>query len=274
MSEVTMPVRLSHLLHFSSVGAIVRGDQHLVAVKDTRYWFRRNQQRNPIQYVEQVRNVLGISEHLCSPPIAKMTDNGEVEGNWIQAVLFPQWMHCPSCHLLYNRPWQNGKSDTKWYCYKRSEQECQRPLEQVPWVMVHEEGYLADVPWHNMAHADRDRKKDTCPRDWEKPYLRLVDRDFKRYVECTRCNAGKELQERFPFSAYTWQQPWMQEPPPIPPEDPAWILGINDVRVHAAENSTALVIPPESRIRKGTILDRLYCNTRWQRDLQSCKNRS
>ncbi len=273
MSEVTIPVRLSHLLHHSSVGSIVRGDKLLVSVKDTRFWYGKEHDPSPIQYVEQVRNMLGISEKLCPPPTAKVNDDGRIDGTWIPAVLFPQWMYCPSpsCRLLYNRPWQHRRSDTKWFCHRRSDSECRQPLEQVPWVMVHEEGYLADVPWHFIAHANQNRNAEPCRPDWETPYLRLVDEEIQREVVCRRCNARNELPDRFPFPSNTWQQPWMQEPPPSPPEEPAWILGINDVRVHTSGNSTALVIPPESRIRKGTVVDRIYCNTRWQRDLKEAK---
>jgi hypothetical protein len=63
---------------------------------------------------------------------------------------------------------------------------------------------------------------------------------------------------RLPFPSGTWQQPWVREPPAQSPEALAWLMEINDVRVHSPMTRTALIIPPESRIRRGTVLDRLY----------------
>lgn len=41
----------------------------------------------------------------------------------------------------------------------------------------------------------------------------------------------------------------------------AVVLSINDTRVHRPVNTSALVIPPESRIRKGSVVDRIYVSS-------------
>ena len=50
------------------------------------------------------------------------------------------------------------------------------------------------------------------------------------------------------------------------------LMEVNDVRVHAALTRTALVIPPESRIRRGTVTDRIYGSTRSQLSIRSARN--
>lgn len=270
MKPETVPVRLSHLLHHSSVGSIVRGERLLMVVEDTRSWFKGGAEPQPIQYVDQVRSMLGISEVLCPPPEATEEDSGEIDGRWIPAMLFPQWMQCPACGLLHSRPWRRSQSGPPWKC-----RNCARILEQVPWVLAHAEGYLADVPWHAIAHSGRTSSSPACPPDWEEPYLRLVQRDSHRAVTCDRCRASQDLPDRFPFPARSRPQPWVREKGEQvsdSPEDPAWILGINDVRVHSSRNSSALVIPPESRIRRGTVVDRLYSNSTWQRQVRRARN--
>ena len=271
MKDVTIPVRLSHLLRDCSVGAIVRGDRHLVVVPDTRRWFPSHAQPESLQYVDQVRNMLGIAESLLPPPIAQMGDSGKVEGTYILAPLFPQWMLCAGCRLLHYQPWRQQKGETTWYCPHRTATQCRLPLAQVPWVMAHAEGYLADAPWHLIAHPSQRQEGAGCRPDGDSPYLRLEDGEDGRLVICSLCGSRGAMPDRAPFSALTWQQPWFRTPPPSPPEDLGWILGINDVRVHASDISTALVIPPESRIHKGTVVDRLYCSTRWQRELQEAR---
>ena len=71
----------------------------------------------------------------------------------------------------------------------------------------------------------------------------------------------------------TWQQPWVREAPARAPETPALLVEVNDVRVHSASTRTALVIPPESRIRRGTVSDRLYSSARSQESIRKAKNR-
>ena len=156
--------------------------------------------------------------------------------------------------------------------------DCGGRLEQTPWVLVHEDGFLADVPWHDLAHRDaRDPEQRQCRHDSAQPYLQLDETGTGRRVRCTKC----ESQALFPsgalpriaFPPYTWQQPWIREPPAQSPESPAWLVEINDVRVHAPSNRTALVIPPESRIRRGTVTDRLYGSTRSQQRIRNARNR-
>ena len=61
MPNHLIPIRLSHLLAQSGVGAIVRGPDELVVVRDTRQWTDRNGQPGGgvIPYVERVRAALG-----------------------------------------------------------------------------------------------------------------------------------------------------------------------------------------------------------------------
>ena len=162
MIEEHLPVRLSHLLRDCSVGAIVRGPDSLMVVQDTRTWDRAGSDplERQIRYVDRVRSALGISELLCVPPRA-VERNGTVTG-WIPALRFPTWMRCLRCGLMHSAPWrkQPSKSEGSSHPDMAGPREpgncegCGGPLEQTPWVLIHEKGYLADVPWHDLAHRD------------------------------------------------------------------------------------------------------------------------
>ena len=271
MAEEFLPVRLSHLLRHCSVGAIVRGENSLVVVRDIRDWYRKGEdpREQEIRYVEQVKSALGISEALCRPPVKRERD-GNVEG-WIPARRFPSWMRCLDCGLMHNAPWGRGPADQ---AEEPTCEACRGKLEQMPWVLAHESGYLADVPWHELAHAgSRSPNARHCRPDWQKPYLKYEEGDSGRRIICMRdgCGASGGIESRWTFGNMTWQQPWIPEPPADPPEEPAWLLEINDVRVHSADNRTALVIPPESRIRRGTVVDRLYGNSKDQRRIRRAR---
>ena len=280
MADEAMPVRLSHLLRECAVGAVVRGPAYLLTVKDTRQWSCGVERE--LRHVEQVRHVLGIDHALRSPPTARVEDDGRPSGSTIPAMRFPAWTVCSRCGLLHHRPWKRadttspearsrGRGET-WICTGRDGAACQGRLEQAPWVLAHADGYLADVAWHWVAHGDREHPaRRECRPDRERPYLtvRAVDRGHR--VRCTRCGASGNLPHRFSFGATTWQQPWFREPPAEPPAEPAWVIAINDVRVHTAATANALVIPPESRIRRGTVVDRLYGSSESQQRLRDAR---
>ena len=283
MAEEYVPVRLSHLLRHCSVGAIVRGSDSLMVVLDIRRWDPPDGDplRREIRYVDQVRSALGIGQALCTPPIAREHD-GRVLG-WIPALRFPLWMRCWRCSLMHRAPWRDRKEkdiqhrdpepDAARETKRGGECPCGGKLEQAPWVLVHEDGYLADVPWHDLAHANaRDPDQRQCRADSTEPYLKLVERAGGRHVECTRCGSSDSLPSRWPFPHGTWQQPWIREPPDKSPETLAWLMEINDVRVHSPVSRTALVIPPESRIRQGTVVYRLYHSSPNQRKIRDARD--
>ncbi len=269
MSKKTelIPVRLSHLLRHCSVGAIVRGPEYLLTVKDIREWADKNGSLSgePIRYVDGVRSALDITQELREPPIAKELDNGRVEGVCVPAQRFPSWMRCPSCGLLHYKPWRGLEVGVKPRCQESRLDKCKNnpQLEQAPWALIHVDGHMADVPWHFIAHSDaKTPKQKQCGADWSEPYLRLTDKGATgRELSCDRCtsksNFGYNMQ--IPYGK-TRQQPWIRDEAE-PVEGLATVLEINDARIHMPQTCNALVIPPESRIRKGSVVDRLYSSS-------------
>ncbi len=294
-------IRLSHLLRDCSVGAIVRHGRALMVVQDTRDWDGPNTTpyEREIRYVDLVRRSLGLGDSkLCRPPAKKK--RGEHVQGWVPARRFPEWTRCSRCGLLHNKPWratgedleskavagrdagESGDEPKALRCEgpatggaAEESRRCCGRLEQVPWVLVHEEGYLADAPWHAIAHdAARNPQQRACRPDWTEPYLKVESREGRWWVTCSRrgCRAERRLPRRFPFGTGTRQQPWVPAPPAETPDEPGWLVGVNDVRVHYAECRTALVIPPESRIRRGSVVDRLYGSSGDRRSIRTAHN--
>lgn len=269
MANELIPIRLSHLLGHSGVGAIVRGANGLVVVQDTRQWTDRQGvfAGKLIPYVERVRAALGIEEQLREPPVAKELANGQVDGASVPATRFPSWMRCPSCGAMYRWPWRKDQPD---YAPRCNDQGCKHhpKLEQVTWVLAHPEGYLADVPWHFLAHQGaRAPSQRNCK---VQDQLRLVERGYEeRILRCDDCGVGVRFRgdDRLGFGQGR-MQPWTQDDLVLPidvgekgDQDLAQVMGINDTRVYAPVAESVLVIPPESRVRKGTVVDRLYRNS-------------
>jgi len=283
MSKKTdvVPVRLSHLLRHCSVGAIVRGPDYLMTVKDIREWTGKNGAiaGRTIPYVDGVRAALGITQELREPPIATELENGFIDGVCIPAMRFPSWMRCPNpkCGLLYHQPWRSqpqGQPRCK-HCEKHA------VLEQIPWILAHPDGHMNDVPWHFLAHhaAARKREQQQCRADWKEPYLRLTDEGVShRRLHCNRCRATSVFDSsmRIPYGN-TRRQPWIKDAPETingtsgDQAENEFVLEINDARVHASHTCNALVIPPESRIRKGAVVDRLYQSSQKLQQLEQAR---
>lgn len=269
MDNELIPIRLSHLLGHNGVGAIVRGANGLVVVQDSRQWTDRqgNSAGKLIPYVERVRAALGIEEQLREPPVAKELANGLVDGACVPATRFPSWMRCPSCGSMYRWPW---RSDQPIHIPRCNQQDCKNhpKLEQVTWVIAHPSGYLADVPWHFLSH--KDASEPTQRNCKVQNQLRLIERGYEdRILRCGACGAGTRFRgdERVGFGQGR-MQPWTKDDlvPPIDvgeegDKDLAQVLVINDTRVYVPFAESVLVIPPESRVRKGTVVDRLYRNS-------------
>ena len=277
MNEL-LSIRLSHLLRHCSVGAIVRGPDALMTVKDTRFWTDRNGKAagRPLRYVERVRAALGIEQELHEPPVAKEIIHGKVEGVCIPAKRFPNWAKCPHCDLLHYLP-VLGKNSKAHICQERDKNKCrQRPrLDQVPYILVHSDGHMDDLPWHHLAHSDAvSQKQFQCRNDTQEHYLRF-SRDkqdqSKITLLCERCGVRTSFNPYYlkALIKFMRPQPWINESVEL--ETPPEIMKVNHIQVHYPQTRNALVIPPESRIRKGTVLDRLYNSANKRRLIESCK---
>ena len=295
--ETFVDIRLSHLLRDCSVGAIVLHDTALMVVQDTRHWDgpRTSPYDREIRYVELVKRALGLGDmKLCRPPVKKQ--QGDWIQDWIPARRFPRWTRCNRCGLLHYEPWKrrdggNPKGDVHEHAREttastrvrrcgqidRADGErspCRGLLEQVPWVLVHEDGYLSDVPWHQIAHNNtRHPRSAGCGSDRNAVYLKVLSRQGRWRVRCLRCPADTRLPDQFSYGKHTPQQPWVRESPPEPLSRPGLLIRVNDVRVHFAECRTALVIPPESRIRRGSVVDRLHSSSADQDLIRTARNR-
>lgn len=265
------PVRLSHLLGFSSVGAVVRGPHYLMVVKDTSHWVDRNGVLGgkPIYYVEQVKSALGIDKELQLPPTAK-ENTGNIEGVCVPANIFPSWVKCTKCHFLSYKPWYQNSEQFPLVCARNN---CTGKLEQLPWVLVHTQGFLNDVPYHGLTHKNNNT---SCKPDWNTIYLQAIPSGKKYRLSCTRCNATNDF---LPGGEMPWwgsEQPWSREKPSaeVLNESPTGsVLAVSDPRVHFTERKNALVVPPESRIKRGSVVDRLYSSAEKRISLNKSKNK-
>lgn len=280
MTNIYIPVRLSHILRYCTVGSVIRGPEYLITPKDIREWTDRNGlvAARLIPYVDDVRSSLGIEQELREPPIAKELETGGADGICIPAMRFPSWMRCPKCGSLYCQPWRN-QPDGILKCDKCNKQ---AELAQVSWVFVHPDGHMADVPWHRFTHDNAaTQNQRQCRPDWKRSYIKLIEESGSNYsLVCERCHArsGFRTGRKSPYGKLR-RQPWLAESVDENLEtlehqnELAEVLTVNDTRVHSPQTKSALVIPPESRIRRGSLVDCLYTNSLRRAEIDQKMNR-
>ena len=249
--DYEMDMRFSNLLRSSGVGGVIHmGENFYAVIQDISRWPLNELETREIKHVTQVCKHPKISDHrLIKPPVVTTAR----PQNYIPATRFPRWSFCQKCGLLHNR-YQDGN--------KCSEKTCDGALTQVHWVLVHRFGYLADVDWHYMAHG---KESQNCPRDSENAYLKLI-REPQEQVRCTKCKR-KGWEGMAYMGKKTWQQPWMKDVYTSEENSGsmAEVMQIGDSRMYLPENLKFLVIPPESRIIRSSVVDRLYSSPEDQR---------
>lgn len=277
-----IPTRWSHLIGYSGVGALVRADNDLFVVMDIGRWTDKGGEPagEPLSYVDLLRGTLGLDDKtLRQPPLARLADNGAVDGACVPALRFPRWTRCPSCGLLHYLPWRTrdtegdgGTDDPRCGCAKHSR------LRQVDWVLAHPDGGLADIPWHFLAHPKQGSGSD-CRENREEPYLRLRrDRKTGQWrLLCDRCHASPpptfNPRQPLPLQSDPARQPWQKRGADntLPSKQAFVILEVNDPRLCLPRVTAGLVIPPESQVARNSVLDRLYRNHAARNELARCR---
>lgn len=266
-----LPIRLSHLLTHCSVGSVVRGPDYLMIIQDIRQWTNRDGSlgTREIMFVEQVKAALGIEESLREPPIAQLDKHDKPDGACIPASRFPAWMSCNSCGLMHYKPWMDQQTNTP-VCqgYNQYNQPCKKLLTQVSLVLVHSEGHVADLDWHYLAHKDsKNPDQKQCGRAPLK--LKLLN---KKTIVCTLCKASNIVNSGLRLPYHAWIQPWLKESPSeSDSKELAEVMEINDTRIHRSVTTSALVIPPESRIERESVVAKLYCSPSLREKITSAK---
>ena len=264
--------RWSHLVGYSGVGAVVRADNDLYVIEDISQWTDRAgvPAGEVIPYVEIACGTLGIHAQLRQPPASRTLPNGQVDGVCIPAIRFPGWMRCPSCGLLHWLPWKvraSSQSSGEDPAPPRCSCERHPRLQQIGWVLAHPEGGLEEVPWHALAHLNDPSRAQTCrvQKADSRIYLRRDAQAGTRWkLKCKSCGAIEaEFQPNRPWEGGDPRsQPWHRSEAhgTSTGKLQGKILEVSDPGLYFPRIRQALVIPPESRAKRGTVLDRLYCN--------------
>ena len=130
-------------------------------------------------------------------------------------------------------------------------------------------GYLADVSWHDLCHSHKtsaNADQRNCRENFDKNYLFLRNGS----IICSICEAEvKDFKDKR-LSLMKRKQPWLLDAPEqaLEDEEMGRLLEINDPNVHMHSHQDALVIPPESRLGKRLVVDRLYSNKKKLHDLK------
>jgi hypothetical protein len=259
MTTPSIPIRHSHLFNYCAVGAIIKTPDCLIVPMDTRYWVDKKgiPFGKEILFVELTRQQLGIFKRLIQPPVSKRLGNLSDYDVTLPAVRFPGWMRCWRCDALYRYPhWKNYQKPQCERCKTRPR------LEQVHWVLIHEDGHMDDIPWYWLAH--KEPKYKTC-RDHNSLSLIKSKTSMEWELKCI-CGARfsftenklKESHGVFFHNVLMNQQPWIRQHADYNKNKNPIAVEIGNAKIYFPLKVDALVIPPESRIQTDSLTAKLY----------------
>lgn len=260
------PIRLSHLVRHASPCSIIRASNDLLmALMDTRYWTKVDCTPigNPVKRSKLVSRQIAEGKKLHFPPLSKLNSKHQPipKENTLPAIIFPQWSYCPSCNKMYKNPWYD-KKNKQYIEQPRCNCKDNSILQQLPWVLVHKDGHMDEIPWHFLAH---NKKTKNC-KDRNHLYYSENGKNIK--IRCGACGSSEELskntlkaENRFTGYKSMRKQPWINEPAPEKSMETAPIAQeAGDAEIFTPKSTDALVIPPESRMIRESIVGKLQNN--------------
>lgn len=146
----------------------------------------------------RLERILGVQGFRSAPMASKAAFQGaERKGRPIPYARFPSWLFCPKCREMTRfrpRDEKKGVQPNCKRCGGRS------PLAPMRFIVVCENGHLAEVPWERWAHqkAKTELQKTCVSRGQAR--LRFVTHPDKGAglqslaVECSACNASHDLE--------------------------------------------------------------------------------
>lgn len=160
------------------------------------------------------------------PPVAPQVAPGAhaPSAGSLVGVRFPQWLHCPRCHLLRQpRGWREAPGDPALFCEPCSGGAGGRNrvhVVPVRFIVVCPYGHLDEFPWHMWV-----RHGDGCSKRRDLRLEGSATAGLAGYVlSCTECGARRSMEGCFGENVVDTchgRRPWL-------PSEPEQCPGLND----------------------------------------------
>lgn len=272
-------VRSYALTGLASVGSILRFGNITVVVADIRRW--KFSDGTPygreVFAMSRLRGIIGENRTLRCPHVDEQQEHASgqtVETQKLPVVRFPAWLHCPNpdCGHLSFLPWKSqGLSQLDEVRCPKCESGKAPRLKPAPWVVASSTGLLTEFPWQFYAHRDAGKPSGRCEH---KDELYLTRNMYgKEVLKCRACNAPQVALEELekvpmePWVKYSSWQPWdltlkysdaMQKLGRSNHSHESRAMRLTDLRIHSAVTTSAVDIPPESRVTPNDLRHRIH----------------
>lgn len=247
----------------ASVGALLRFGNITVVVADIRHWKHRDgtPYGQEVLAMSRLQGILKLNCTLRRPHVherQQLASGLTAPSQQLPVVRFPAWLHCPECGLLSFLPWRGKPSlldEVRCQC-KSSPR-----LKPAPWIIASPNGLLTDFVWKQFAHGNR-KQPNRCEVDTEL-YLVRNPETGEEVLRCDQCKSENTLKDVDQIDMDKWVgnpawQPWdldlkyldalLKQGNSIDELGKTRALRLTDVRIHNAVTTSAVDIPPESRV--------------------------
>jgi hypothetical protein len=262
--------RQAKIMNECAPGALVsHGDLSLV-IANTARW--RDSIGIRIRDVPQrLKWILSARYGYLEPPEIRQLKSGKAsqygqDELGVPGVLFPSWMFCTSCGLMARLPWlaEELKEKPLSERFPMKCGDCGGRMAFVPYVLIHQDGLLDDLPWPYVAHLEARTEEQKNCKHRNRIFL-TRNKEGKPVVRCGHCQSETPiiglLSDTFfakhrlkGMNAQSWlRDAWIEfgsKPPPV-------TVDLTDSRIHFPLAVNAIDIPPESRKDPSDLAGRL-----------------
>jgi len=183
---MTIKIRKSQVIQPFGVGSIIEGEGGSYVVKDISEW--RVPDMEDISIPSLVEGIPSI-RRIMSP-------KNDFE---LPVQRFPQWNFCPnpSCRRLYKLKYQDKNQCRTPECKNKQ-------LVPMRWVMVCEDGHMADIDWSYYCHLGQVADTGRCQPPPDRGSIKFFTGqggDFDQmFLECKECGAKNNFEFLKPVS--------------------------------------------------------------------------
>jgi hypothetical protein len=254
MSNISRSIRLSQVIGNFGVGAIYDFLGESLILTDIKYWLEsryngKGQEITATRLIESLR-VSGFPRvgRLFQP--TKYTAFGGQSGS-LPYMRFPRWLFCSSCRRMkrWNYVDEIKGESPKCTCERKTR------LSPMRFVMICQNGHLADVDWKRWAHSKPDKQNQiTCQSDkllFESGHTKSGGLESVA-VKCSDCEAFRSLEGITAPNilmaigiSCSSKQPWQQSLVE-PCSENIHVVQRGAGNVYFPSIASAITIPPES----------------------------
>jgi len=261
--KIERSIRQSQVVSNFGVGALYDILGESLVLVDTRQWLRewykgKGREIRAERLLENLKSKAGYFN--VSSLFEPATQDSSAT---LPFMRFPRWLFCSTCRRMKHWKFEDEVPEESPVC---SFCENHPKLTPMRFIVICEEGHMADVDWARWAHSSLTTENQKTCQSKDLEFITGYSRSGglgSIAVKCRSCGAGRTLEGitapnilRSVGVNCSGKQPWQSGDEAVPCQSRIHVVQRGAGNVYYPQIGSALTIPPESQHREGQPVDR------------------